>query len=450
MQTLTSILQSGAQFELFGSPFEVITVRNSDVRLSPMNGGPMSVYEISTLAELIKRGDIAVKFTPQLSGDDRRSGRVGLRNDQIAKLDRCLQYVRGIEQRAPGACGSQKAIKRHIADIAKEIGDEAPPGASTIAAWFKKWRDQGRLDAALAPAPKPSRRDFSKIDPQVLEIADQAIRDLYLKREHASIRAVYSRIVLDVAQFNIKNKTNLQRPSEHIVRKIIKSIDQYEKDRAQRGGAYAARKHRAAGRMMTSDAPLEICMADGQHMDVIVCAAEPDGSAGQPLGRPYLTAIMDLRTRCILAALITLQPFCGATALKALMIAVAEAPGKPRGVMSTLIVDNGCDYKDSGFMGCVRQLDITLEVCGPRAPNGKANVERFFRTLNEDLVHTLPGTTFSNPEQRGDYRSQDMAKLTLADLQSRVQNWIDTDYHQRPHRSLGRAPIDVWNSEVQA
>lgn len=410
----------------------------------------MSVYEIGTLAELIKRGDIVVKFTPRPAGDELRCGRLGLNETQRAALDRRLHYVLGIEQRVPGACGSQEAIKKHLPELAREIDDASPPGASAVAAWFKKWRDQGRLDAALAPAPKPSRRDFSKIDPQVLEIVDQVIRDLYLKREHASVRAVYSRIVLEVTQFNVKNKECLAPPSEYLVRKIIRSIDRYETDRAHHGAAYAARKHRAAGRSLTSNAPLEICMADGQHMDVIVCAAEPDGKPGQPLGRPFLTVVMDLRTRCILAALITLQPFCGATALKALMIAVVAAKGKPRGVMSTLIVDNGCDYKDSGFMRFVREMDITLEICSPRSPNGKANVERFFRTLNDDLIHTLPGTTFSSPQQRGDYRSQDMAQLTLVDLQTRVQNWIDNDYHLRPHRALGRAPIDVWNSEVQA
>jgi len=410
----------------------------------------MSFFSFGGLASLLKDGDITVTFTPQPGSAEARSGLLGLSPSQIKVLNRRIHYVHGIQKLIPDSCGSQKAIIKEIPQLAAEIDDKNPPSPPTVAAWFKKWRDLGRLDAALAPPPKPSRRgDFKDLDPDVLEIIDQQIRAHVLKREHASAKFVHGEVVREIANFNAQGERKLKKPSEYIVRKIIKSIDQYERDRAQRGAAYANRKHRAAGRMLTTNAPLEIGMADGQHMDVIVCAAEPDGSAGQPLGRPYLTVIMDLRTRCILAALITLQPFCGATALRALMIAVVAAPGKPRGVMSTLIVDNGCDYKDSGFMRFVREMDITLEICGPRSPNGKANVERFFRTLNEELIHTLKGTTFSNPEQRGDYRSQDMAKLTLADLQGKVQNWIDNVYHTRAHRSLGRAPIDVWNDEVQ-
>jgi len=81
-----------------------------------------------------------------------------------------------------------------------------------------------------------------------------------------------------------------------------------------------------------------------------------------------------------------------------------------------MIIDNGSDYQDSGFIGVTHKLGIILEPSPPYKPNAKANVERFFRTLNDDLIHKLSGTTFSNPEDRGDYDSQEMARLTLDDL----------------------------------
>lgn len=413
-----------------------------------MHGGPTAIFEIQSIADLIEKGQIIVTFSPRPDGELALSGRVGLTEAQIVALNRRLHYVQEITQRAPDACGSQTAITAHIGEVAALIGDQDPPGASTIAAWIKKWHASGRQDGALAARPKPSRKDFSHIDAKVLAIVDEAIRELWLNRQRRTMRAVHADVLRRIANHNVRAKDSLTPPSEHTIRSIIKAIDRYESDRERHGSAYAARKHRAAGRIHTADAPLEICMADGQYMDVFVCYRNEDGSPGEARGRPYLTAVLDLRTRCILAALVTMQPFCGATALKAMMTAVTAESGKPRGIMTTLIVDNGCDFRDSGFQRFLRELDITLEVCGPRSPNGKANVERFFRTINEGLIHTLPGTTFSNPMMRGDYRSQDLANITLEDLQQKVEDWIHNVYHKRPHRALGRAPIDVWNAEA--
>lgn len=75
----------------------------------------------------------------------------------------------------------------------------------------------------------------------------------------------------------------------------------------------------------------------------------------------------------------------------------------------------------------------------------KGAVERFFRTMAEDLIHRLPGTTFSNTRERGDYPSEKLACLTLTDLESAVMKWIVDRYLQKPHRGLGGlTPAKAW------
>lgn len=59
-------------------------------------------------------------------------------------------------------------------------------------------------------------------------------------------------------------------------------------------------------------------------------------------------------------------------------------------------------------------------------------------------VHLLPGTTFSNPEERGDYDSAAAARMTLRELESYLAVEITGSYHQRIHEGLRRAPIAVW------
>lgn len=415
-----------------------------------MHGGQLKHLKFKALENLMDENRIDIRYIPPCLADgvvDQQ--RSALSSKQLDKLNLQLRWVHALQRRIPENACSQQAIRQVRAEIQADMKTDRAPGISTLAEWMGRWIHGGRTDQALMPKLRATRVDHRAIDKQVLEIVDSSIATVYLTRQHNSITAVYADIEVAVANHNASATEKLKMPSIETVRKIANRIDAYERDLKRHGKAYARRKHRAAGATMVAREPLEICQGDGQIMDII--ALEPERDDGEPqkdLGRPYLTVIIDVRTRCVLAAFVSLAPFCGGTLLKTMATAVTASPGRPRGIMSKLIVDNGSDYQDSGFMKFCATLDITLEPCPPRTPNAKAIVERFFRTINEDLIHKLPGTTFSNPTQRGDYSSQTLARLTLDELNKHVQTWIDEVYHQRPHRGLGRAPIALWNEEA--
>jgi len=59
-----------------------------------------------------------------------------------------------------------------------------------------------------------------------------------------------------------------------------------------------------------------------------------------------------------------------------------------------------------------------------------------------DLVHCLPGTTFSNVGQRGSYDSDKSACLTLEESERWLTVAVAKYYHLRPHEGLdGQAPF---------
>jgi putative transposase len=65
-------------------------------------------------------------------------------------------------------------------------------------------------------------------------------------------------------------------------------------------------------------------------------------------------------------------------------------------------MDNGSEFA-GGKIGCIMQLlGSDIVYCEPYAPDQKSHVERWFKTQNIQFVHHLSGTTFSNPEERGD------------------------------------------------
>ncbi|WP_318863129.1 Mu transposase C-terminal domain-containing protein [Sinorhizobium meliloti] len=59
-------------------------------------------------------------------------------------------------------------------------------------------------------------------------------------------------------------------------------------------------------------------------------------------------------------------------------------------------------------------------------------------------LHLLPGTTFSNAQELGEYDSKRHAALTLRELERYIALDIVGFYHQSIHSSLGRPPIAVW------
>ncbi|MCW5584380.1 MAG: Mu transposase C-terminal domain-containing protein, partial [Gammaproteobacteria bacterium] len=74
-------------------------------------------------------------------------------------------------------------------------------------------------------------------------------------------------------------------------------------------------------------------------------------------------------------------------------------------------------------------------------------VERLIGTLMQ-LVHQLPGTTFSNVADRGDYPSEQKASLTLKELEHWLTIAITEYYHQKIHSGLGMPPIEKYKCGI--
>ncbi|MDX2050050.1 MAG: Mu transposase C-terminal domain-containing protein [Rickettsiaceae bacterium] len=62
------------------------------------------------------------------------------------------------------------------------------------------------------------------------------------------------------------------------------------------------------------------------------------------------------------------------------------------------------------------------------------------------LVHTLPGTTFSNIKEKGDYPSESKACLTLSELERWLIIAITKYYHLRLHTGISQTPLQLYES----
>jgi putative transposase len=90
------------------------------------------------------------------------------------------------------------------------------------------------------------------------------------------------------------------------------------------------------------------------------------------------------------------------------------------------------------------ELNIQLQFCPKKEPNYKGTVERFQGHLNRSVCHRIPGTTFSNISQRGEYHSEKMAKITLNELKKLIHEWIIEIYNHEINRTTQRIPYAIW------
>lgn len=86
--------------------------------------------------------------------------------------------------------------------------------------------------------------------------------------------------------------------------------------------------------------------------------------------------------------------------------------GKPK----LLYLDNAAEFKSEALRRGCEQHGIQLNYRPPGQPQYGGIVERVIGTAMQ-RGHELPGTTFSNPDQRGEYDSEQLAALTLLELE---------------------------------
>jgi len=118
------------------------------------------------------------------------------------------------------------------------------------------------------------------------------------------------------------------------------------------------------------------------------------------------------------------------------------------GQCEAILVDNGKDLRSEAFQRGCEQHGIELRWRPVGEPHYGAHIERLMGTFMQ-RVHTLPGTTFSNVKQRGNYPSERKACYTLDDFRAWLIEQICRGYHVRHHRALGMPPLVAWERAFQ-
>jgi putative transposase len=96
-----------------------------------------------------------------------------------------------------------------------------------------------------------------------------------------------------------------------------------------------------------------------------------------------------------------------------------------------LYTDNGSDFTSRHLEQVSADLKVRLVFSTPGVPRSRGRVERFFSSIDQMFLCTLPGFKCSGGKRR----------LTLAEFDVLFRKFILETYNERPHGETGVAPV---------
>jgi len=323
----------------------------------------------------------------------------------------------------------------------------------TLRDWYMRWIKSGRMFGALAPLTDKQGNRKQRLDPAVTAIIQRVVRQNWLTLERPPLTVAHDRICRDVRHLNEQGAgPHLEEPSEMAVRRWIqRNIEPFEVMYFRKGKKEAEHQFRVTARAPAAIRPLQIVEFDETPLNVMLV-----DSNGHPRGRANLTAGTCLATGMIVGWHIGWEKPSWTSVMQALRMAVlkkdtsgsgAESPYPVYGVGEVVKVDNGPPYRSTSLVAASGQLGFELRFVPAGKPHLKGKIERFFLEVSRDFTSVLPGRTFANTLERGDYDSEGFAHLTLQETQKLFMKWVVDVYHNRPNsRAFGQTPLERWDA----
>ncbi len=277
-----------------------------------------------------------------------------------------------------------------------------------------------------------------------------------------SITDAYARLAENIEKINLERATRpglppLIVPSLETMRREVRRTECFETVREKRGLKAANSQFKACGQGLRATRILQLGAMDHTTLDGV---AVIDGTEMLPLGRPHLTALMDVYSDCVVGALISFEPPSIYSVMECIKRANRPKMHLPRsadqfpdlrcifGRFDEIVVDNGKEFAGVATQDALTDVGISLRLAPVGSPTFKAVVERLFGTLNSLQNTKLPGGVLK-PELLREF-GYDPAKdavLTLTELEEILWETL-TLYHITPRRGEGSPPAQLWASQA--
>lgn len=462
-------LRDGLKFELHGREYELIErIPPKEWKIRNVVTAQETNLSESEITDLLFKGElqfITAKFQQHIAFPDLTEAQ---RNDAIWRE----KYVKKVLEK-----GINKSTKQALEPVIKEIylqiklDENLPqeiqsrpkPSYNAVYQWVKKYKkSEGNIHSLVSNTKKKGNRK-SRLQPEVYQIIEQAIDEVYLNRNQGSIKDTYDRVIILIVEENqnreFLNLPELKIPNYMAIRNTIKKIPSQKRDEARLGKRTSDSIHRpvSVGKGSNSIRPLEVVEIDHCKLPLFVL----DNEHRLPIGLPWLTSAIDVYSQTVVGYYLTFDAptylsvmYCLLHSIRSKEYVKSTYPSvrndwKSYGLMETLKVDNGTDFRGKSLEDACRELKVNLEFCPVRTPWYKAKIERFFGSLQKKLGGQIPGNCSKFLEEN-DYDPKKHAVITLDELQEIIHVFLIDRHNQSQHTELKNTRASVWHHGVQS
>jgi putative transposase len=304
--------------------------------------------------------------------------------------------------RARGRMVREIAARTHVDPFGRPIR----VSRESLDRWIRAWR-AGGFDA-LVPSPRQTGR---RLPAEVIDLA------VVVKRENPQRTAAQVRRILRAQLGWAPGERTLQR---HFA-------DLTATDPHALGGASGDATGSGVFGRFEAARPNELWTGDALHGPRI---------AGR---KSYLFAFLDDHSRAVVG-------HRWGFAEDTVRLAAALRPAlASRGVPESVYVDNGSAFVDAGLLRACAVLGIKLIHSTPGRPQGRGKIERFFRTVREQFLVELTGSSDPAGLDAGAGAGRHRVE-SLDELNRLFTAWVEQVYHRRVHSETGAAPLARWQA----
>lgn len=331
----------------------------------------------------------------------------------------------------------------HPTEEVRKRADEFNVSLPTLYRWIAIYKSSGILSSLVPNFKSRGGVNQSRLGDDEEAIISSILEEKYLNPQKYPLKVIYRDIVEKFSTAGLKI------PHINTIRNRVKKIDP-KLTTKQRDLKKVSDTRGLPDKNPYGTFPLQQVQIDHTKLDIILV----DDKERKSIGRPYITVAIDVFSRMIAGFYLSLEPpgffNTGQCVLNMilpkddlLLKLGIEGEWPIYGIPNMIATDNAKEFRSIDLKRFCDQYSIELVW----RPVGRSyyggHVERVIKTISKE-IHTLPGTTFSNINERGNYDSETNASLTISELEKWLTEYIVNVYNKTVHSGIGMTPEEKY------
>lgn len=365
-----------------------------------------------------------------------------------------LRYVRAALKMRVSA-GSRAKCAAVIAEVADKDADPTPPGPDSLMAWMKRYQKSGSNPYVLIDR-RPLARKPKRLSRAIETLLEECIAKYFLQLRGLSVKSTFEKFKEEVRTKERQFSETISLPSERTCYRRILEIDPYVRDFKRFGASYARNRWRFSLQGDQSTRILQRVEIDHTWLDIWVL----DPRTGVPIGRPWVTVVLDRYSGYILGIYISFYGPSVASVAHAiknsifpkdeLMAGIPEilTPWTSMGVAEMYVVDNALEFHSNPFKRLAWDLRTDLLYNPVHQPWLKASIERAMMEFNRILP--ARGKVYTPKKNMIPQSPKETAAILFDDLCVGLFTWAAEVFPRHIHPKNLVRPLDLWEEGRQS